>query len=87
MIQHKLDEIDYWLYPQEVKQIVPLVEQLWLEPGSRVFPDVKLKCESSLSLYWDKEGVEFSKVEWNSKGLPILDVPEFVKKLKGEKQC
>ena len=58
------DEVDYWLYPQEVKQLVPLVEQLWLEPGRRIFPDVKLKCESSLSLYWDKGGVE-----WNVKFL------------------
>jgi hypothetical protein len=61
---------------------VPEVEKLWLEPGQRFFPDVKLKCETTLSLYWDKAGVEFDKVEWNSDGTPILDVPKFVKKAK-----
>lgn len=78
------DEVDYWLWPHEVKQIVPLVEQLWLEPGQRVLPHVKLKCETTLSLYWDKAGVEFGDVEWDANGCPILEVPDFVKKAKGE---
>lgn len=80
------DEIDYWLWPQEVKTIVPLVEQLWLEPGKRVFPDVKLKCESSLSLHWDKGGVEFPDVQWDENGCPILEEPDFVKQVKGEQK-
>ena len=74
-----MDEVDYWLYPQEVQRIVPIAEKLWLEPGSRIFPHVKLKCETSLSLYWDKGGVEMPDVKWDDKGCPILDVPEFVK--------
>ena len=75
------DEVDYWLYPQEIKQMVPVIEKLWLEPRQRVFPHVKLKCETSLSLYWDKGGVEFPDVEWNDDGTPKLEVPEFVKQV------
>lgn len=74
------DEVDYWAYPSEIKQLVPIVEKLWLEPGKRVFPHVMLKCETSLSLYWDKGGVEFSELEWDANGEPILEMPEFVKK-------
>jgi len=53
-----------------------------LEPGSRVFPDVKLKCESSLSLHWDKGGTEWGDLKWDEQGLPILEEPDFVKQVK-----
>lgn len=72
------DEADYWAYPSEIRQLAPIVERLWLEPGSRVFPHVKLKCETSLSLYWDKGGVELKDVEWAANGEPILEPPPFV---------
>lgn len=76
------DEVNWWAYPEEVFTLVPFVENIWLEPGKRLFPDVKLKCETSLSLYWDKEGVEFTKVQWDENNIPILDVPDFVKQVK-----
>ena len=72
------NEADYWAYPNEVRQLAPIVERLWLEPGRRVFPHVKLKCETSLSLYWDKGGVELKDVEWDANGEPILELPPFV---------
>lgn len=72
------DEADYWAYPNEVRQLAPIVERLWLEPGRRVFPHVMLKCETSLSLYWDKGGVELKDVEWTANGEPILEPPPFV---------
>ena len=43
-----------------------------------MFPHVKLKCETSLSLYWDKGGVELKDVEWDVNGEPILELPPFV---------
>lgn len=79
MLNFVHDEVDYWLYPEEVKQIVPIVEKLWLEPGKRIFPHVKLKCETTLSLYWDKHGIEFPDLEWNDDGTPKLELPDFVK--------
>ena len=74
------DEIDYWLWPHEVKRMVPIIEQLWLEPSQRVFPLVTLKCETTLSLYWDKGGVDFPDVQWDENDCPVLDTPEYVKK-------
>ena len=43
-----------------------------------MFPHVMLKCETSLSLYWDKGGVELKDVEWAANGEPILEPPPFV---------
>lgn len=79
------DEVDYVLWPEQVKSIVPIVERLWLEPGRRVFPNVKLKCETTLSLYWDKAGVEFNKLEWNG-NIPILSRPKFVEEAYAKRQ-
>jgi len=62
---------------------VPLIESLWLEPGKRIFPDVMLKCETTLSVRWDKEGIEFPKLQYDENGKPILEDTDFVKKLLG----
>ena len=43
---------------------------------------MKLKCESSLSLHWDKGGTEWGDLKWDDQGLPILEEPDFVKQVK-----
>ena len=74
------DEVNYWLFPHEIKKVVPQVEKLWLAPGKLIFPDVMLKCESGLCLHWDKHATEWPDIKWDG-DIPILEEPDFVKQV------
>lgn len=73
------DEIIYYLYPNEVKTTIPIVEKLWLEPAQRYFPHVKLKCESEVGVRWDKGNTAFEALKWDENGYPILEDTKYVK--------
>lgn len=73
-------EVNYWLFPHEIKKVVPQVEKLWLAPGKLIFPDVMLKCESGLCLHWDKHATEWPDINWDG-DIPVLEEPDFVKKV------
>jgi hypothetical protein len=51
-----------------------------------VISDVKVGVESSCMLHWDKKAKEFSEIEFDSNGLPILEEPPFVKQLFEQQQ-
>lgn len=73
------DEIIYYLYPNEIKTTIPIIEKLWLEPAQRYFPHVKLKCESEVGIRWDKGNTEFEALKWDANGYPILEDTKYVK--------
>ena len=77
------DEWGYWLYPDEVKEHVPRIEQLMLAGMRKVIPDVWLGVESSIMFNWDKGADTLDKVEWLD-GVPVIKVPEKKKELLGK---
>lgn len=83
------DEVLYCLYPEELKDHIPNIERLMIEGMKLYIPDVKVGVESTVMLHWDKKAIEFSKVEWDSAGNPIIEEPPYVqavyKNLENEK--
>lgn len=81
-----LDEYLYWLWPHEIRTHIPVIEKLMLDGMRTVISDVAVGVESSCMLHWDKKAKVFSEIEFDSKGLPILEEPPFVKQLLTEQQ-
>ena len=75
------DEYVYWLWPDELKVHIPIIEKLMLDGMCSIITDVKVGVESSCMLHWDKKATEFTKLSWTDDGLPILEEPPFVKEL------
>lgn len=75
------DEYVYWLYPEELKVQIPVIEKIMIESMAKIIPDVKVGVETSCGLHWDKKAVEFEKLEWTPEGLPILEEPHFVQEV------
>lgn len=73
-----MDEYLYWLWPQELRQHIPIVERLMISGMKQVIPDVKVGVESSCMLHWDKKATVFADLQWDDNGLPILTEPPFV---------
>ena len=80
------DEANYWLYPEELKVHIPIIEKCMISGMRTACPDVMVKVESSCMLHWDKKAVEFNKLQWDDNGLPIIDEPPFVQEVYGIKK-
>lgn len=81
MLQFVHDELIYWLYPKDVRATIPIIEECMLSGMRTVVKHVKIGVESSLMLHWDKGAKEMSEIQWTDDGLPILEEPEFVKRI------
>jgi hypothetical protein len=77
------DEVNYWLYPRELKEYIPVVEKCMIDGMRLACPDVKVKVETTCMLHWDKNAVEFKDVKWDDEGRPIIEEPPFVKEVYG----
>lgn len=81
MLNFVHDEYLYYLYPEEIKIHVPIIEKLMVDAMAKILPDVKVGVETSLGLHWDKENKEIPKLKWTPEGLPILEEPPFVQEV------
>ena len=75
------DEYLYCLYPDELKIHIPVIEKLMIAGMKTVIPDVNVKVETTVMLHWDKKAVEFTKLQWEPDGTPIIEEPPYVRKL------
>ena len=76
-----LDEYLYWLWPHELKTHIPIIEKLMVDAMHQVIHATKVGVESSCMKWWDKSATEFSALEYDERGLPILEEPPFVQSL------
>ena len=85
MLNEVHDEANYWLMPDELKTYIPVAEDCMIRGMRVACPDVKVKVESTCMLHWDKNAVEFNKLEWDDQGRPIIEEPPFVQEVYGIK--
>lgn len=78
-----VDEWLYWLYPEEVKPVIPQIEKLMIAGMKNIIRDVDIGVESSCMLHWDKGATVYADVKWTEDGLPLLEEPHYVKEVKG----
>lgn len=72
------DEVLYYLYPDELKTHIPIIEKCMIDGMRAATPHVRVGVESSCMLHWDKGAVEFDKIKWTEDGLPLIDEPPYV---------
>jgi len=77
------DEVVYWLYPEEMKEAIPIVEECMISGMNIALPDVRVGVETTCMLHWDKKAKEFGDLEWTDTGYPILEEPAFVQQALG----
>lgn len=75
------DEVIYCLYPEELRTMIPIIEQEMIEGMRLATPHVKVGVGTSIMLHWDKGALEYPDIEWDSDGRPLLEEPEFVKEV------
>ena len=75
------DEYLYCLYPHELKEHVPYIEQLMIAGMKQYIPDVKVGVETTVMLHWDKKAKVFNELTWDENGLPILEEPPYVQNI------
>lgn len=80
------DEANYWLYPDELRTHIPIIEKCMIDGMRLACPDVMVKVESSCMLHWDKNAVEFKDIVWDDEGRPVIEEPPFVKEVYGIKE-
>ena len=76
-----MDEYLYCMYPDELKTHIPIIEKVMIQGMKTVIPDVKVGVETTCMLHWDKKAAEFTKLQWNPDGTPIIEEPPYVKNL------
>ena len=77
------DEVNYWLWPDELKTHIPIVEKCMIDGMRAACPDVKVKVETNCMLHWDKDAPKFQDIQWDDNGNPIIEEPPFVKEAYG----
>ena len=77
------DEVNYWLWPGELKTHIPIVEKCMIDGMRLACPDVKVKVETNCMLHWDKDSPKFEDIQWDDAGNPIIEEPPFVKEVYG----
>ena len=77
------DEYLYWLWPDELEEGVPIVEQLMLDGMRQVIPDVKIGVETTCGIHWNKKAQEFSELRKGPDGNYIIEEPETVRNVLG----
>ena len=75
------DEYLYWLWPNELKIHIPKIEKIMIDAMKTVIGSTSVGVESSCCNFWDKKAASFESLQFNDKGLPILEDPPYVKKL------
>ena len=81
MINFVHDEVIYWLWPDELKTVIPVVETCMIEGMRIACPHVKIGVETSCMWHWDKskEGhVKYNDMQWADDGSPVIPEPKFV---------
>lgn len=81
-----LDEYLYCLYPEEIQEHVPIIENLMIQGMKTVIPDVKVGVETCCMLHWNKKAAKFTKLKWNDDGTPILEEPPYVQNILQHKE-
>lgn len=84
LLNYVHDEYLYWLYPKEVRTIVPLVEEAMIAGMRKVIPDVRIGVETSLMRHWNKKAITFGELTYDDKGLPIIPEVAFVEEILGK---
>lgn len=86
MVNEVHDEVDFVIPLNKVRLWVPMIEQIMFTSAQQMLPDVRVSGETTVSLYWDKGGTPFNELEYDEKGIPILTVPDYIKKIKQGKE-
>ena len=73
------DEFLYALQLRELAIHIPHIEALLIKGMRIAIPDVAIKVETTCSTHWDKDAKEYKDLKKDENGLPIIELPEFVK--------
>ena len=72
------DELIYLLYADELKTMIPIIEQEMIAGMRTATPNVKVGVGTSVCLHWDKKAIDYDKIVWRPDGLPDIQEPPLV---------
>lgn len=82
------DEIVYWLYPDELDTLIPVVEQCMIEGMRIATPHVRVGVETCCMKHWDKHAQEWPDIqkimrETGKPAMEAIEEPPYVKEVLG----
>ena len=75
----------YWLYPDELETVIPIIERCMIDGMRMATPDVAVGVETTCMHHWDKGAKEFEKLKALRKDNEpwdyVIEEPAFVQAL------
>ena len=80
------DEVVYWLWPEELETLIPVVEDCMIRGMRVATPHVKVGVETCCMKHWDKHAQEWPEIqrlmaETGKSAMEVIEEPPYVKEV------